>query len=59
MSVNDQNSDPENDEDLTTLSIATRSVKQAIDALAQMLEDQTHQILGDLVEPVDTFTKHY
>lgn len=39
---NHQNSDPEDDEDLTTLSIAIRSVKQGIEALASVLEDQTH-----------------
>ncbi len=47
-----------NEED-TTLSLVLQLVKSGVDQLAQDLEEATHQILGDLIEPLETFTRLY
>jgi len=39
----------------TTLSIAVSSIKSGIDSLSSILDEATQMVVGDLVEPLDTY----
>jgi hypothetical protein len=38
--------------------MAITSVKSGLEALAAQLEDSTHNVMGDIIEPLSTFAIH-
>jgi hypothetical protein len=50
---------PNFDDQGDTLSMAIQCVKSGVDTLSQNLDESIFQIVGDLVEPLETFTKLY
>lgn len=51
--------DTEEDDEYTTLTIAITSIKSGLDSLASIIEDTTHTVTGDLIEPLDTYSRTY
>jgi len=51
--------DSEEYDDYTTLTIAFTSVKSGLDSLATIIDDTTHTVTGDLIEPLDTYSRNY
>jgi hypothetical protein len=50
----------ENDyEEFSTLNLTIATIKIGLDSLAKNIEEQAIDILGDLVEPLEIFTKVY
>ena len=47
------------DLEFSTLSIAITGVRSGVDILAHLMDDAAQDIIGDLVEPLDTYYKHY
>ena len=47
------------DLEFSTLSIAITGVRSGVDILARLMDDAALDIVGDLVEPLDTYYKHY
>ena len=47
------------DEQYSTLALAFKCVKNGIENLAVQMEEVTSNVIGDLVEPLDTFTRLY
>ena len=45
--------------EFSTLSIAITGVRSGIDVLARMMEDSAQDIVGDMIEPLETYHKHY
>jgi len=45
--------------EFSTLSIAITGVRSGIDVLARMMEDSVQDIVGDMIEPLETYHKHY
>ena len=45
--------------EFSTLSIAITSVRSGIDVLAQIIEESMQDVVGDLVEPLEVYQKHY
>ena len=51
--------DSDEDDEYTTLTIAMTSVKSGLDSLASIIDDTTHTVIGDLIEPLDTYSRTY
>ena len=45
--------------EFSTLSIAITGVRSGIDTLCRMIEDSAQDVVGDLIEPLETYHKHY
>ena len=45
--------------EFSTLSIAITGVRSGVDVLARMMEDSAQDIVGDMIEPLETYYKHY
>ena len=45
--------------EFSTLSIAITGVRSGIDTLARVMEDAAQDIVGDMIEPLETYHKHY
>ena len=45
--------------EFSTLSIAVTSVRSGVDVLAQIIEESMQDVVGDLVEPLEVYQKHY
>ncbi len=45
--------------EFSTLSIAITGVKSGVDVLARVIEDSSQDIIGDMVEPLETYYKNY
>jgi hypothetical protein len=45
--------------EFSTLSIAVTGVKSGIDVLSRVIEDASSDIIGDMVEPLETYYKNY
>ena len=45
--------------EFSTLSIAVTGVKYGIDVLSRVIEDASSDIIGDMVEPLETYYKNY
>ena len=45
--------------EFSTLSIAITGVRSGIDVLARMMEDSAQDVVGDMIEPLETYHKHY
>ena len=45
--------------EFSTTSIAITGIKAGIDVLAQVLEDSTADIIGDLMEPIEEYLNLY
>ena len=45
--------------EFSTLSIAVAGVRSGVDVLARMMEDSAQDIVGDMIEPLETYHKHY
>lgn len=45
--------------EFSTLSIAITGVRSGIDVLSRMMEDSAQDIVGDMIEPLETYHKHY
>lgn len=46
-------------EEYATLTLAVSSIKSGLEALSFTLEESISEIMNDLVEPIETFTKVY
>jgi regulator of PEP synthase PpsR (kinase-PPPase family) len=46
-------------EEFSTMNIALKSVKKGMDSLCGAVEDRVQNIVGDLIEPLETYQKHY
>jgi regulator of PEP synthase PpsR (kinase-PPPase family) len=46
-------------EEFSTMNIALQSVKKGMDSLTGALEERVQNIVGDLIEPLETYQKHY
>ena len=53
------NKDIKSDNHFSTLKVALGSIKNGVEGLANGVDRQMQEILGSLVEPLDTFQKHY
>ncbi len=42
-----------------TTSIAISSIKQGVDEIVKGVSDKINMVFGDLVEPMELYTKHY
>jgi hypothetical protein len=51
--------DSEEDDEYTTLTIAITSVKSGLDSLASIIDDSTNTVIGDLIEPLDAYSRTY
>jgi len=49
------NKDIKNDNHFSTLKVALGSIKQGVEGLAASVDRQMQEILGSLVEPLDTY----
>jgi hypothetical protein len=47
------------DEQYSTLSLAFQCVKAGIENLAVQVEEVTSNLVGDMIEPLETFTRLY
>lgn len=45
--------------EFSTLSIAITGVKSGVDVLSRVIEDSSQDIIGDMVEPLETYYKNY
>ena len=45
--------------EFSTLSIAITGIRTGIDTLARMMEDSAQDVVGDMIEPLETYHKHY
>jgi len=45
--------------EFSTLSIAITGVRSGIDVLSRIIEDAAQDIMGDMVEPLETYYKNY
>ena len=45
--------------EFSTTSIAITSVRTGVDVLAQILEESTSDVFGDLVEPIEEYSQLY
>jgi hypothetical protein len=41
------------------MKIALSSVKNGIDTLTNKIDDKVQNVMGDLIEPLQTYIKHY
>mmetsp|Transcript_20660 Transcript_20660/g.27877 ORF Transcript_20660/g.27877 Transcript_20660/m.27877 type:complete len:130 (-) Transcript_20660:2841-3230(-) len=47
------------DLEFSTLSIAITGVRSGVDILARLLDESSQDIIGDMVEPLETYYKNY
>ena len=47
------------DLEFSTLSIAVTSIRSGVDVLATLIEESMQDVVGDLVEPLEMYQKHY
>lgn len=47
------------DLEFSTLSIAITGVRSGMDVLCRLLDDASQDIMGDMVEPLETYYKNY
>ena len=47
------------DLEFSTLSIAITGVRSGVDILARLLDEASQDIIGDMVEPLETYYKNY
>ena len=47
------------DLEFSTLSIAITGVRSGVDILARLLDEASQDIVGDMVEPLETYYKNY
>ena len=45
--------------EFSTLSIAITGVRSGIDVLSRIIEDAAQDVMGDMVEPLETYYKNY
>jgi len=45
--------------EFSTLSIAITGVRSGIDVLARLMDDTAQDVVGDMIEPLETYHKHY
>jgi hypothetical protein len=45
--------------EFSTFSIAITGVRSGIDVLARLMEDTAQDVVGDLIEPLETYHKNY
>lgn len=45
--------------EFSTLSIAITGVRSGIDVLSRIIEDAALDVMGDMVEPLETYYKNY
>jgi len=53
------NKDIRTDNHFSTLKVAIGAIKQGVENLSVSVDRQMQEILGSLVEPLDTYQKHY
>ena len=47
------------DLEFSTLSIAITGIRSGMDVMARLMEDAAQDIVGDMIEPLETYHKHY